>query len=341
MNIGIIDREDIENYLKIINKVKPDIIHIHGTENPFSCLLGAVNIPIVLSIQGLLSTISYKWNSGIEKSYFNKTKQKLNELIDLIFLNKLGTRFPTHYKMYLREEKNLKKSNYIIGRTDWDRRSSNILAPNAQYFHNDEIMRDQFYHQSWKIKNSNKIVIFSTSSGATYKGFELICRTIYELKKVGHHIEWIIAGLNASDSIVKVVKHKLKEKFPQEGLNLKGNLSAAELVSGMLETDVFVMPSHIENGCNALSEAMLLGIPCITTLAGGTGTTLKDKMEGLVIQGGDPWGLAGAILEIKNNPLQACTYAKNAKTTASRRHDKKKILNDLLNIYNKIGNCQV
>jgi glycosyltransferase involved in cell wall biosynthesis len=81
---------------------------------------------------------------------------------------------------------------------------------------------------------------------------------------------------------------------------------------------------------------MILGMPCITTLAGGTTSLLKDKKEGLVIQDGDPWSLAGALLEILDHPEVASKYGENARITALARHDPEKIVKDLLGIYNSI-----
>ena len=106
----------------------------------------------------------------------------------------------------------------------------------------------------------------------------------------------------------------------------------------MLEADIYVMPSHIENSPNSLCEAMIIGMPCITTLAGGTPSLLKDKEEGLVIQDGDPWSMAGAILELHHNPEIAFTYGRNARKRALKRHDPDKIVDELLDIYREIVN---
>ena len=57
----VYDDDFLEDYLKIVNKVKPDIIHIHGTENHFLCILDKVEIPIVISVQGNLTVYSHKF----------------------------------------------------------------------------------------------------------------------------------------------------------------------------------------------------------------------------------------------------------------------------------------
>ena len=64
-----IDDEDIKYYLDIIKVVNPDLIHLHGTENLFGCITSAVQMPVVVSIQGNATVINHKYFSGIEKRF--------------------------------------------------------------------------------------------------------------------------------------------------------------------------------------------------------------------------------------------------------------------------------
>ena len=49
-----------------------------------------------------------------------------------------------------------------------------------------------------------------------------------------------------------------------------------------LEADVFLLPSQSENSPNSLGEAMLLGLPCVASNAGGIPDMLADGQEGLL-----------------------------------------------------------
>jgi len=53
----------------------------------------------------------------------------------------------------------------------------------------------------------------------------------------------------------------------------------------------------------------------------------------LLVQDGDPYAMAGAIIEMRENRGRAVSYGKNAQKKALIRHDKNKIVNNLLNIY--------
>jgi glycosyltransferase involved in cell wall biosynthesis len=332
-----IDREDLPVYLDIIDKVKPDIIHIHGTENPFGCIIGETEIPVVVSIQGNYTVCTHKYFSGIERKYTSLRGVDIrspNTWLD----NK--SRIRRHRISSVpktkREQRNLFNCRNIIGRTDWDRRISRILSARSRYFHNDEILRDSFYQKKWASPGNDKIIVHTTTGGAIFKGFETVCQALNELLKIGIDIEWRIAGIPKNSWLDKVVKKMLKDSYPSKGLILLGNLQEPELVSRMLEADIYVMPSHIENSPNSLCEAMIMGMPCISTLAGGSSTILKDKEEGLIIQDGDPWSMAGAILELASDREQAVRYGEKAREKALIRHNKDKIVSDLMVIYRTI-----
>ena len=81
---------------------------------------------------------------------------------------------------------------------------------------------------------------------------------------------------------------------------------------------------------------MILGMPCVATFVGGTGSILKDGEEGILVQDGDPWAMAGAIVELKNNPQKAVEHGQTARARALKRHDKVTVVKDLIKVYETI-----
>jgi hypothetical protein len=51
--------------MKIINEVKPNLIHVHGSEFSFGLIQKFTNIPTVLSLQGIVTVYRYKFFSKI------------------------------------------------------------------------------------------------------------------------------------------------------------------------------------------------------------------------------------------------------------------------------------
>ena len=321
--IKVLGEEDKLKYVKIIKDVQPDVILIHGTENPFISILNGVEIPIIVSIQGNITVCNHKFYSGLEKKYltfeFKKNKKKFE-------------------KQKVIETKYLANVQYIAGRTDWDKRITRILAPQSDYFVSNEILRDSFYKEKWVYHHNEKFTIFTTNGNNFYKGFETIIEAALLLKKQNLEFDWRIAGIDKKSSIVRITKKYLKIKRIPTEIKLLGNLNEKNLVKELLSSNVYVMPSHIENSPNNLCEAMILGMPCIATYVGGTGSLLADGKDGILVQDGDPWSMAGALLEVKNNYNDAIYMGINARKRAMIKHAKESIKEQLLAIYSEIVN---
>ncbi|RZK24851.1 MAG: glycosyltransferase family 1 protein, partial [Flavobacterium sp.] len=327
------DSQDLEKYLEIIEEVKPDIIHIHGTENSFGCIVSNTNIPVVLSVQGIISGIVNKFFNGFEKKYISYPDRKVQGLKSLLFPWSFKVEYDLYKQLKKSEVKYLKEFRFIMGRTNWDRRITSILSPNSTYFHEDRILRGSFYNAKWSRKNRNKIVLHTTNGNSYFKGFETICEAAMILKELNIDFEWRVAGINPDDLIVKLTKAKLNIDTIIEEVVFLGNIGESNLLESLLDSDIYIMTSHIENNANNLCEAMMLGIPCISSFAGGVGSLIKDGIDGVFFQDGDAMGLAGCILEVSNNNDIADQIGENARATSLIRHDKNRIVQDLVASY--------
>lgn len=332
----IINDDDLGKYIEIINHVKPDIIHIHGTENAFTCLIPHTKIPVVVSIQGNLTVYLHKYFSGMERKYLKVSLRDYTNFKSCLFPQRFAGSYRAFRKMQKRENKSIGFVKNFIGRTDWDRRITRVLSPGSNYFHGDEMLRESFYNYKWEPHEREKYIIHTTNGNTFYKGFETLCLALNELNRIGFACEWQVAGISPNDLIVKVAKKKLKTNFPKSGLILLGNLNEEQLVRNLLNADVYVMVSHIENSPNNLCEAMMLGMPCVSGFVGGVGSLLKDGVDGMLVQDGEPWVLAGTIIELRLNKRNSKKLGSNAQNSASMRHNRSEIVKSLLNTYNNI-----
>lgn len=333
---NVLDSELLDLYLDIIDDCKPDLIHIQGTENPFLCILGKTNIPIVVSIQGNLTVYSHKFNSGFFGKYlFHVRRFNLKSvLLGLEYFNKGKSRLS---KMALIENKRMKDIRYVIGRTDWDYRITRILAPKSVYFKGDELLRELFYKFTWNnLYRGGKLILYTINGDNYYKGLETVFECLNLLQRNNVNVEWRVAGVDSDSLIVSICKRHLGVNFPRSGYVLLGSLDEEELVNGLLDSHIYIMPSHIENSPNNLCEAMILGMPCISTYAGGTGSMIRDGEDGVLIQDGDPWVMAGAILELIDNENKLARIAKNARTRGLNRHNLYSVVQRYLEIYHSI-----
>jgi len=333
----VYDQDFLPKYLDVIEEIKPDIIHIHGTENPYLCIIGKTSVPIIVSIQGNLTVYYHKFLSGFYGRFLFRKSGNINFKSLILGREKFNDDLINMRKMSAIEQKTFKNIMHILGRTDWDRRITRVFAYGSNYYSGNEILRDPFYESKWENKIfKSKIVLFTTNSNNYYKGFETLCHALHLLNLAGIDACWRVAGIFKNSLINSITKSFLGKDYPKQGLILLGSLDENELIKNMKETNIYVMPSHIENSPNNLCEAMILGLPCISTFSGGTGSMLKDGEEGILIQDGDPWAMAGAIIELINDPEKAIKYGNAARERALLRHDKDTIVKDLLETYKTI-----
>lgn len=326
------EKENIKKLLDVVNEVKPDIIHVHGTELNFGLIQNQTSIPVVISIQGLLSPYYEKYFSGIPEKYLKRSKRISYRNI----FRSLNNSFRINA---IRERRILKKARYIIGRTSWDKRITGLLAPDRTYFSGNEILRDSFYREKnvWKKTSFNTpLTLITTSGNVAYKGFELIVKTADILNRYGVQVEWLVVGLDQKDNVVQAVKHWLKIDLKKIGIKFLGTLNEKQLIEALLRSDIYCQVSHIENSPNSLCEAMMLGMPIVATNVGGTSSMLKSDYEGILTQEGEPYDMAGAIVTLQNDLEKAKKYGDNARKTALSRHDPEQVVDEITSVYNTI-----
>lgn len=328
------DNKELEQINKVVSEVEPDIIHIHGTEDNFGLLYRyAPKCSIVVSIQGLISSYLYKFYSGYTKRAIIKNENLFKRILGLGIKN-----IERRYKIKSQNEiESLHNIQYVIGRTFWDRYCTQAINPSRKYFEVGEIMRQEFFDNQWhKTSFSNPLKIITTVSGGAYKGLDTIYQTANVLNQTNIKFEWNVIGVSQGDWRATLSEKELRCSSNKLNIRLVGRKDAEEMINLMTNSDIFVQVSHIENSPNSLCEAMLLGMPIIATYAGGTASLIKNGEEGLLVQDGDPYVMAGAIINLSQDFQRASEMGANAHNTSIHRHNPKEIVKQLVNAYNAI-----
>jgi glycosyltransferase involved in cell wall biosynthesis len=328
-----VDLPEIERLQYVFNEVEPDIVHFHGTEENFGLLAERIVAPMCLSIQGMLSPYFYKLYSGYQRKDVCKSqslRQKI--MLDGFEANERKMRIRSE-----RERRILKTIPVILGRTCWDRDCTLALNPSRKFFVCNEILRSEFLESEWELPSLNgAFVITTTVSNGLYKGLEMIYQTASLLRYARFDFRWNVIGVAEDDSFAKITR-KITEITPQEvNIHLLGRKDASEMIKILKESHAFVQVSHIENSPNSLCEAMVLGMPIIASYAGGTSSLLQDGKEGVLVQDGDPYRLAGSILGLYNDYQNAVKMGQKARERALVRHNPQYVLNELLSVYHMI-----
>lgn len=325
--------------LEVIGDFNPDIIHVFGTENPLGLITNKVNIPLVLHIQGILNPILKKW---FPENYNVLNLIKTTSFKRLIMISGYFGYYLRFKKITKREINIFKTVKYFFGRTDWDKRLVSLMNNNANYFYCGEILREPFYKNEWlPQKNKDIYEIISVISPNLYKGIETILESADILQRFSSiRFSWTIAGIWGNDDLVKMIIKKTKISIEKVNIKFVGPLQVNELIEKLISSELFVHPSHIDNSPNSLCEAMLLGMPIISTSVGGIQSLITNNREGLLIQDGEPYTMAATILEMMSNTTLAIKLGGAARERALINHDPQLIIQTALNNYKDVIRIQ-
>lgn len=331
----------LEKYWKdVVNSFKPDLVHIHGTEYAHGLAFLNVfpNIKSVISIQGLVSVYEKVYYANIDISDILKNVT----FRDLIKQDNLIQQKQKFKKRGFIEIETLKKAKSVIGRTDWDFSNIKEINPNLKYYKSNETLRKEFYNHKWNIENIEKNTIFCSQASYPIKGFHFLLKSIYIVKKQIPSVKLYVAGRNIlknkfkRSGYAKYIEKLIKKYELENQIEFTGVLNENQMINRLLKTNVFVLPSAIENSSNSLCEAMLLGMPCIATNTGGTKDILKDKKEGFLYPYTEPAMCAKYLCEFFNNKKLCIEYGENARKTAIDRHSEEKNVSEIISIYKDI-----
>lgn len=316
--------------LKVIEDFKPDIIQVFGSEWCFGLVKQYTEIPVVIHMQGSIPP------------YYNALYPPGYSFLDYLFYYKFNfkkiknlIKFDRFFaKRAEREIRILKNSKYFMGRTEWDKNITRIYSPHSKYFYCSEVLRDDFFSKKpWQPHNSCNITIISVLSVPLYKGFDTILKTAQLLKnELNLSFEWRIFG-------VKEIKyHEWKTNIKARDVNVRlcGTSSAEKLSTELLNADIFLHTSYIDNSPNSICEAQLLGLPIIATNVGGISSLIRHFENGLLAPANDPFTIASYVKLLSLDKQLAINLGSNARNIALQRHNNQKIFEDLLNIYKQI-----
>ena len=329
---------EYEMFWKEIEKeVKPDIVHIHGTEftHGLSYIRACGNRHVVVSIQGLASQIAKYYYGGLSKWEILKNVSVLNFLRN----NHL---FRQQSLMSIRgkwEEEMIRSVNHIIGRTNFDHSHSMILNPNIQYYHCNETLRKEFYSGCWTRGKARTRTIFISLSDSSIKGLHMVLKSLTIIRKQYPDVMLRITGEDFTkgkclSNYGRIIKQIIKKNNLTSNITFLGKLNAQQMRMEYLQASVFVCASSIENSSNSISEAQILGVPCIASYVGGTPSLIQNELCGEMYRYEDFEMLAYLIIRAFNTPFDNSYVRKEA----LKRHDPLLNVNCIVNIYNDILN---
>lgn len=338
------EKEQVKYFERVLEEVKPDIIHIFGTEYPHTYAMmkaaqqkGLLDKTII-HIQGLCFIYAHHYFAGLD----NKTIHAYT-LRDLLKRSNIYRQRSDFIERGKYEVEALKIAKHVIGRTDWDEACTKLVNPNINYHFGNETLRKPFYENGWDIEKCKRHSIFVSQSSYPIKGFHHMLKAMTDILKVYPDAHLYTTGTNP---LKKSWKQKIRQSYYSKYLGnlikkykLENNVTFLGYLDGdrmcefYLQSNVFVCCSSIENSPNSLGEAMILGVPCVTSDIGGVKNLLEHEKEGFVFQSDASYMISYYVKKIFENDKLAVAFSEKAKRHAQKTHDPQKNFDRLLEIY--------
>lgn len=336
----------VKIFEKILKKENPDIIHFWGTEFLYSLEFykvvkkyGLVERSII-SIQGLVSVCAKHFDAGLPSKVLRKST--LSELKGNCSLKAIKKSFEFRGE---KEKELLKSAKYVIGRTSWDKACTKLMNPNINYYKCNESLRGIFYHGEWKFENCTPYQIFISQASYPIKGLHKVIEALSYIKDYYPKLVVKVAGQNIfegnkikGNTYGNYINTLLREYKLEKNVEFLGMISAEDIKKNLLESNLFICPSSIENSSNSLGEAMLLGVPCIASDVGGCADMLTNKEEGYIYPFEETYKLAYYIKEIFDDASLAKKLGIAARKKANITHNREENNKNLYNIYKSFIN---
>jgi len=328
-NDGLSSRLATKKLVRIINDIKPDIIHLHNIHDHYLNYkilfeyLNSIDTPVVWTLHdGWNFTGGCKFFGNVNCEEWKNGCQKCKHLKHLLF-----DRTKMHYDLK-RELFTCNKNLTLIPVSNW-------LA---------ELLKESFLE-----KTPCRVI----HNGIDTKVFHP-CVTKNVVDKYGLEGKFVIIGVASPwserkglndfvriagmlDDSYQIILVGLNDKqiasIPGNIIGIKRTFNATELAELYSVANVFVNPTYSDNFPTTNIEALACGTPVITYKTGGSPEAVDEK-TGVVIPQGDVEALAEAIRKMKEQPL----LRDDCRNRAELMFDKEKCYASYIELYNSLIN---
>jgi glycosyltransferase involved in cell wall biosynthesis len=296
--------------LKIVNDVKPDIIHLHGSENPHyavSVISLIDKYPILVTIQGFVSL------SSIPKN--------------------LISRYIRWNRVRIERKINTKASYFTIANEEG-------LKTLNKFTNTAKIYRDHYPTTKPEVSSTDfpqkKYDIVYYARISKDKGIEDLIEAIKLLKKARPEIKAIIIG-GGNTNYINHIKSLIESYKLNKNVILAGfQVTQQDVFKLAVRASVYVLPTHFDGIPGSIREAMFLKIPVVAYAVGGI-PSFNDEEECItLVENQNINALVEKIGLVLDDTIRTNKLVENAYRLITDKYDNNKIYSNLISIYSSI-----
>lgn len=342
---GLPSRKTIKGIQRVVDEIKPDLIHVWGVENYWGLLTarGILSSAAVLEIQGIKYVAERVYYGGLSMTERMCCIGPLEILRPSCSLFMGKRRFERWGRF---EEEMILKHKYISTQSDWVRAHILKINPSSTLFNTGIMLRREFFNTpawtSQQRQDPSAPLLFASSSGvAAYKGLHVLMRAVAILKRKYPGIILNVAG----DIMKKGIRQSGYARWLQrearrieisENIRWLGPLDANGIIQEFHKASAVVIPSFVETYSLAMAEAMVLGVPVVASYVGAMPELARDRESALFFPPGDEVACACQLGKIIGDRKLADRLSQNARQTGLLRNAPDEVVTRQITIYNKI-----
>ena len=336
---------NIQAWKKLLETEKPDLIQVWGTEftHGLCALRLTSDIPSVIYMQGYLGSIARYYLAGIDY----KDLKKSITLRDVLKRDGVLQQQKKYKKSSEKEIEMLQLSRNIISENEWCNSNIRSIVPDVKVYDCALSINKVFGEKQWSLDNVERHSIMCTASGYTIKGLHMVFRAAKILKDRYPDLKVYVPGTPmVSDGslkgrlkrrgYVKYIENLIKELGIANHIVWMGYVNQETLAKQYAKSHVFMMSSSIENHSSSLKEAMMVGVPSISSAVGGIPEYVRQGENGYLYRFEDYELAAKYVEDIFENDDLANTLSRNARMSMLTLHEGNSLYEKIIDIYTQI-----
>ena len=273
---------------RTIAEVQPDVLYVWEIMGlgvvPMLEVLNAVNIPVVYQLQSYWFHYVLLQQNGYSHVRYRWLKKRL-----------IGAApFPRYTSMIV--VSNIVKEEYVKLGCDAERIEA-IYNGIEDYFFSTPFSKE---HQ----RQSGRTHLAYIGRLCSAKGVLVLLKALDILINEQKHTQFSLDIIGADDeAYTKKLYDFVQAKRLHTAVTFHGKVPQGNLIQHYDQADIVIVPSIWKEPCSAvLVEAMARGVPLIATNIGGTIEIVTHGVDGLLVEPGDEYALASAILQLNSDP---------------------------------------
>jgi len=338
-------KKNIQAWQDLLNTEKPDLIQVWGTEftHGLCALRLAKEIPSVVYMQGYLDSIARYYQAGIS---YKELKRSVT-LRDVLKRDSILQQQRKYIKSSYKEKEMLQLAGSIISENEWCNANIQAIVPEIEIYDCALSINKVFAEKQWTIENIERHSIMCTASGYTIKGLHMVFRAVALLKEKYPDLKVYVPGTKMvsgaslkeklkKNGYTKYIEKLIKELDIEKYIVWLGRVSQEKLAMQYQKSNVFVMSSSIENHSSSLKEAMMVGVPCISSAVGGIPEYVEHGQNGYLYRF-EEYALAASYVDkIFENDDLAKGLSKKAREGMLALHESGDLYEKIVAIYRNI-----